>query len=76
MAAGAPVVAGNSGALPEVTGRAAVLVDPLNPSSIANGIAEAIERRESLIALGRLRAREFSWRKTAALTAAVYREML
>jgi glycosyltransferase involved in cell wall biosynthesis len=76
MAAGTPVVAGNSGALPEVTGRAAVLVDPLNPSSIADGISEAIERRESLIALGRLRAREFSWRKTAALTAAVYREVL
>lgn len=76
MAAGTPVVAASSGALPEVTARAAVLVDPLNSSSIADGIAEAIERRESLIARGRDRARQFSWGKTAALTAAVYREML
>jgi DNA-binding transcriptional ArsR family regulator len=41
MAAGTPVVAANSGALPEVTGGAAVLVDPLNPSAIADGISRA-----------------------------------
>ena len=76
MAAGTPVVAANSGALPEVTGRAAVLVEPLDPGSIADGISEAIESRESLIARGRVRAREFSWKKTAALTVAVYRELL
>ena len=76
MAAGTPVVAAKSGALPEVTRKAAVLVDPLDPTSIADGIAEAIASRDSLIALGRVRAREFSWRKTATLTAAVYRELL
>lgn len=76
MAAGTPVVAGNSGALPEVTGRAAVLVDPLDPASIADGICEAIASRDSLVARGRVRAREFSWRKTATLTARVYRELV
>jgi len=76
MASGTPVVAAKSGALPEVTGRAAVLVDPLDPTSIADGISEAIAGRDSLISRGRARAREFSWKRTAALTAAVYREML
>jgi glycosyltransferase involved in cell wall biosynthesis len=76
MAAGTPVVAANSGALPEVTGRAAVLVDPLDPTSIADGISEAMATKDSLIARGRVRAREFSWKKTAVLTAAVYRELI
>ena len=76
MAVGTPVVAANSGALPEVTGGAAVLVDPLRPSSIADGIVEAIADRDSLVARGKVRAREFSWRKTAKLTATIYRELV
>ncbi len=76
MAAGAPVVVANSGALPEVTGGAAILVDPLDPGLIADGIARAIAERDSLVARGRVRAKEFSWTKTAELTARVYRELL
>ena len=76
MAAGTPVVAANSGALPEVTGSAAILVDPLDTISIADGISEAMASRDSLVERGRVRAREFSWRKTAALTTRVYRELI
>ncbi len=76
MAAGTPVVAANSGALPEVTGGAAVLVDPLSIDSIADGISEAMADRNSLIARGKVRAREFTWTKAATLTARVYRELL
>ena len=76
MAVGTPVVAANSGALPEVTGGAAVLVDPLNPAAIADGISQAIADRDSLVMRGRVRAREFSWKRTASLTAEVYRELL
>jgi glycosyltransferase involved in cell wall biosynthesis len=75
MACGTPVVASSAGALPEITAGAAVLVDPLNPASIADGIAQAIEDRESLIARGRVRAKTFSWQKAADETAAVYREL-
>jgi glycosyltransferase involved in cell wall biosynthesis len=75
MAAGTPVVAGDSGASPEVTGGAAVLVDPQSPNAIADGIARALAEKDRLIPLGRSRAREFSWEKAAALTAAVYREL-
>jgi glycosyltransferase involved in cell wall biosynthesis len=76
MAAGAPVVASDVSAMPEVAGRAAVLVDPLNVDSIANGIEEAIANRAHLIAAGEARARQFSWERTAELTMGVYRELL
>ena len=52
MACGAPVVAGQDGALREVAGGAAVLVDPLDPDAIAAGLDEAIERRDELRPLG------------------------
>lgn len=76
MAAGTPVVAGNAGALPEVTGEAAVLVDPRSPTSIADGISTAIGDRDRLVSSGRARARDFTWERAASLTAAVYRELV
>ena len=75
MAAGTPVVVGNSGALPEVTGGAAVLVDQLSATAIADGIEKAVAERETLVPLGRSRAKEFTWDRAAALTAEVYREI-
>jgi glycosyltransferase involved in cell wall biosynthesis len=75
MAAGTPVVAADVGALPEVTGGAAILVDPENSTAIADGIERAISDRGRLVALGRAQARRFTWEITAALTAAVYREI-
>jgi len=74
MACGAPVVAANAGSAPEVTGDAAVLVDPSDPEAIAAGLAEAVERREELRALGLERARSFSWDEVARATVDVYRE--
>jgi glycosyltransferase involved in cell wall biosynthesis len=74
MACGAPVVAARNEALEEVSGGAAVLVDPLDPDAIAAGLHEAIDRREELRPLGLARARVFDWRKVARETVAVYRE--
>jgi glycosyltransferase involved in cell wall biosynthesis len=74
MACGAPVVAARRGALEEVAGGAAVLVDPLDPDAIAAGLHEAIDRREELRPLGLARARVFDWQKVARETVAVYRE--
>jgi glycosyltransferase involved in cell wall biosynthesis len=75
MAAGAPVVASNRGALPEVTAGAALLVDPA-----PGPLAEALERlladpglRERLRLAGLARAAQFSWERTARETLAVYR---
>ena len=75
MSLGAPVVASATGALPEICGNAAVLVDPLDPHAIADGIAEAQARTAELGIAGRRRAASFTWAQAAAETAAVYREL-
>ena len=74
MACGAAVVTSAGGATEEVAGGAAVLVDPLDTQSIADGIESAIARRDELRALGLARARQFSWDESARLTGAVYGE--
>ena len=63
MACGTPVIASNTGALPEVAGECAVCVNPLSVESIADGMRLVIRDgvlRESLIRRGRERAARFS----------------
>jgi glycosyltransferase involved in cell wall biosynthesis len=74
MACGTPVVTSAGGATEEVAGGAAVLVDPRDPSAIAAGIEEAVERRDDLVRMGLDRAREFTWARVAAATRSVYEE--
>ncbi len=76
MAVGTAVVASSVGALPEVTGGAAVIVDPLNPASIADGLERAITERDKLVVAGRKQAAQFTWERTAAMTAGIYRELV
>jgi glycosyltransferase involved in cell wall biosynthesis len=73
-ACGAPVVTSAGGATEEVAGGAAVLVDPLDPASIAAGIDNASRRRAELRSLGLARARAFDRDDVARRTVAVYRE--
>jgi glycosyltransferase involved in cell wall biosynthesis len=74
MACGTPVVTSAGGATEEVAGGAAVLVDPRDPASIAEGIEQAAARREELRARGLARARGFTWERVAAETRRVYEE--
>jgi glycosyltransferase involved in cell wall biosynthesis len=74
MACGAPVVTSAGGATEEVAGGAAVLVDPLDPASIAAGLEQALARRDELRGQGLGRAAGFTWDAVARETAAVYRE--
>jgi glycosyltransferase involved in cell wall biosynthesis len=79
MANETPVVTSNVSSLPEVAGDAALLVDPYDVASIADGIRRAVTDeplRQQLITKGRARAKEFSWARAAADTLAVYREVL
>jgi glycosyltransferase involved in cell wall biosynthesis len=76
MASGTPVVATTAGALPEVAGDAAVLVEPGDPQALAAGIRRALADRERLVAAGLERAREFTWPRMAARTLEVYRELV
>jgi len=78
MACGAPVVTSNVSSLPEVTGDAAVLVDPYDVESIADGIARVLSDpalREDMRMKGMARAREFSWERSVARTREIYREV-
>ncbi len=74
MACGTPVVTSAGGATEEVAGGAAVLVDPLDPASIAEGVEQATTRRDELAARGLERARGFTWERVAAETWRVYEE--
>jgi glycosyltransferase involved in cell wall biosynthesis len=76
MASGTPVVATTAGAVPEVAGDAAILVAPGDPTALADGVREALAKREQLVAAGLERARQFTWAETARRTLAVYRELL
>lgn len=76
MASGTPVVATRVGAIPEVAGDAAVLVEPRDPAVLAAGIERALAARERLAAAGLARARTFSWAEAARRTLAVYREVV
>jgi glycosyltransferase involved in cell wall biosynthesis len=75
MAMGAPVIASNSSAMPEVAGHAALLVDPKSPAEIAAAIRSVIEDdglAARLSSAGRKRALRFSWDVTAASVLQVY----
>ena len=75
MACGTPVVTSHGGATEEVAGGAAVLVDPHDPLSVADGIAEAARRRDELRAAGLTRAAPFTWRRSADLVEALWRDV-
>jgi glycosyltransferase involved in cell wall biosynthesis len=66
MACGTPVVASMHPSLDEACGDAAVRVDPRDPDAVAEGIREAIARRDELAAAGLLHARRFGWDTAAA----------
>lgn len=65
MACGTPVVTSAATAMEEVAGGAAVLVDAVDVSAIAEGIREALTRRDELISAGLARARAFTWARAA-----------
>jgi glycosyltransferase involved in cell wall biosynthesis len=78
MAHGIPAVVGNAGALPELAGGAAVLVDPGDVASIAGGLERVLadgSLREKLSAAGKVRATDFSWERAASLTRDVLRRI-
>ncbi len=74
MASECPVVTSNLSSMPEIAGKAAVLINPRKVGDITKGIEEALERKEELIKKGKARVKEFSWQKTARETLKVYQE--
>ena len=74
MACGTPVVASAHPSLDEACGDAAVRVDPLDPEAIADGIRDALARREELVTRGLVHAARFSWQGTGATILAALEE--
>jgi glycosyltransferase involved in cell wall biosynthesis len=77
MAAGAPVITSNCGAMREIGGGAALLVDPLDPDSVAQAMLHLIEDpdlRAQYKAASRQHATRFTWEQTARKHIEVYRQ--
>lgn len=78
MAVGTPVVSSGAGALPEVTGDAALAVEDPSGEGWASAIARIASDSElwtRLSVAGRARARTFSWERAAIETALIYRSL-
>jgi glycosyltransferase involved in cell wall biosynthesis len=68
MAAGTPVITSCVSALPEVTGGAALLIDPGSPADLQRAMAEMLTSpscRADLSVRGRSQAQRFSWPECA-----------
>ncbi|MBI4574896.1 MAG: glycosyltransferase family 4 protein [Planctomycetes bacterium] len=79
MACGTPVVCSRAGALPEVAGEAALLVDPLDEDDLAAALGTVLQDTELAVRLRRAgpsRAGEFSWARSAQATMAFFRELV
>lgn len=79
MACGCPVITSNRSAMPEVTGGAARLVDPLDVMNIASALREVCGNEAiaaQMRAGGLARAAELGWASFSAANVAIYREAL
>jgi glycosyltransferase involved in cell wall biosynthesis len=75
MASGCPIVTSNRYATAELACNAAVLVDPEDVESIADGMRCVVSDqnlRQQLIGVGRERVKDFSWKKCAKETMTVF----
>ena len=79
MASGTPVLTSSVASLPEVSGGAALLVDPLSVEEISAGIKRICEDqvlRGELRAAGLQRAADFSWDRVAERVSRVLEDVI
>ena len=79
MACGVPVVTSNISSLPEITGDAALLVNPLDPKEITKAILRLLYDEQLYLRLkqnGLKQAQKFSWERCAYETLEAYLEVL
>ncbi len=79
MASGVPVITSNTSSLKEIAAGYADLVSPLDIDAMAQMILHCITdegHAATLSKLGRQRALDFDWRRTAEDTLAIYRQTL
>jgi glycosyltransferase involved in cell wall biosynthesis len=77
MLRGLPVVTAAVSSLPEVGGAAALYAgDPLDAEGLAAALERALSEKDRRSRLGRARAAEFTWERTAAGVAGVIRDLV
>jgi len=75
MACGCPVVTSNTSSLPEVVGKAGIMVNPYDTDSLAQAMRQVLtdsKLREDMIRKGLEQSKKFSWEKAARQTQEVY----
>jgi glycosyltransferase involved in cell wall biosynthesis len=79
MTVGVPVIVSNRGALPEVTGGAAQVVEPEDADGMAGAMQRYLEDRDGAASgaadQGVARARAYSWDASAATLIDLYRRL-
>lgn len=78
MACGVPVLTSNTTSLPEVSGGAALLVDPLDEEAIADGLLRLLTDealRAELVEHGYRNVRRYSWERSAEMLRGIYRDL-
>lgn len=76
MSLGCPVITSNCGAMAELAGDAALLVDPHSPEHIADAMGRLLKDRslvEQLMSAGDKRFRHFTWEKCAQTFVNLYK---
>ena len=78
MACACPVITSNTSSLPEVTGKAGIMVDPHDTDSLAQTIKIVLtnsELSDNMIRKGLEQSKKFTWEKTAEQTLEVYNKV-
>lgn len=79
MACGTPVISSNTSSLPEVVGKAGILLPPKDESLWAKNMLKIVRDKaltKTLSELGPRTAARFTWEETARKTVAVYKEVV
>jgi glycosyltransferase involved in cell wall biosynthesis len=79
MACGIPVITSNTSSMPEVSGSAAILVDPYQPEELTFAIEHLLSDQKLRMKLrdaGFKQAAQFSWQKMANKVLEIYKDLL
>jgi len=79
MACGTPVVSSNAASLPEVVGRAGILVDPYDANEMARAMCRVLSDKslaQDLVKKALKQSKRFSWVQTAKETLAIYKKAM
>ena len=78
MACGTPIIASDSGAIPEIVGDAALMINPKNGDEFKASLLSLLENKDfknDLINKGFKQVKRYSWKKMAECTLDTYRKV-